>query len=93
MEILNVFNTQTLEKIFWKTKTFFKKLEYSFLVESTKVENASFSYKAVTSEANAKANRMVTGPNFEWTCHKEYSFSYNYFFFFLKILFQFTNLL
>ena len=31
------------ENIFWKTKTFFKKLEYCFLVKSTKIENASFS--------------------------------------------------
>ena len=91
MEILNVFNTQTLEKIFWKTKTFFKKLEYSFLVESTKVENASFSYKAVTSEANAKANRMV---NTKWIYREDRSFASNSFiYFFWKILFQFKNLL
>ena len=35
MEILNDFNTLILKQIFWKTKTFFQKLEYSFLVEST----------------------------------------------------------
>ena len=29
---LKVFNTLTLKKIFWKTKIFFKKLEYRFLV-------------------------------------------------------------
>ena len=45
VEILKVFNTLTLQQIFWKTKTFFKKLEYRFLVESTKIENASFPYK------------------------------------------------
>ena len=45
VEILNLFS---------KTKSFFKKLEYSFLVESTKVENASFPYKTVISEANVK---------------------------------------
>ena len=38
MKILNVFNSLTLKQIFWKTKTFFKKLEDSFLVESTKIE-------------------------------------------------------
>ena len=43
VEILNVLNTLTLKLIFWKTKTFFKKLEYRFSVESTKIENASFS--------------------------------------------------
>ena len=45
VEILNVFNTLTLKRIFWKTKTFFKNLEYRFLVESIKIENASFPYK------------------------------------------------
>ena len=37
-------------------KTFFKKLEYCFLVESTKIENASFPYKTPISKANAKTN-------------------------------------
>ena len=32
----------TLKQIFWKMQTFFKKLEYHFLVESTKIENAIF---------------------------------------------------
>ena len=50
VEILNVFNTLTLKQIFWKTKTFFKKLEYRFLVESTKIEKASFPYKISISE-------------------------------------------
>ena len=60
MEILKVFNTLTLRQIFWKTKTFFKKLEYHFLVENTKIENASFPYRTALSEANVKTNRMVT---------------------------------
>ena len=59
VEILNVFNTLTLKQIFWKTKTFFKQLEYRFLVESTNIENASFSYKSVILETNVKTNRMV----------------------------------
>ena len=58
MEILNVFNT--LKQIFWKTKAFFEKLEYFYLVESTKIENTSFSYKTTISEANVKKNRMET---------------------------------
>ena len=49
-------------------KTFLKKLEYHFLVESTKTENASFPYKTTTSEANVKTNRMVST---KWTYHKE----------------------
>ena len=60
MKILNVFNTLTLKQIFWKTKTFFKKLEYRFLVESTKIENASFPYKSAIPELNVKKNRMIT---------------------------------
>ena len=60
VEILSVFNTSTLKQIFWKTETFFKKLEYSFLVESTKIENASFPYNTAISEANVKANRIVS---------------------------------
>ena len=39
-EILNVFHA--FKQVFWKTKTFFKKLQYRFSVESTKIENASF---------------------------------------------------
>ena len=87
--ILNVFNTLTLKQVFCKKKIFFEKLEYSFLVESTKIENASYPYKTTISEANVKTNRMV---NTKWTYHKERSFASNYFIF-LKILFQFKNLL
>ena len=59
MEILNVFNTLTLRQIFRKTKVLFKKLEYRFLVESTKIENALFLYKTTISEANVKTNKMM----------------------------------
>ena len=45
--------TLTLKQIFWKTKTFLKKQEYCSLVETTKIENTSFSFKTA-SEANAK---------------------------------------
>ena len=57
VEILNVFSTLTLKQIFWQTKNFFKKLEYRFLVESTKIENASFSYKTTILEANIKTKK------------------------------------
>ena len=59
-KLKNVFNTLTLKQIFWKTKTIFQKLEYSFLVESTKIENTSFPYKTAMSEAIVKTNKMVT---------------------------------
>ena len=64
-------------------------MESRFLVESTKIENASFPYKTAVSEANVKTNRRVST---KWTNDKEKSFASNYFLF-LKILFQFKNLL
>ena len=79
----------TLKQIFWKTKTLLKKLEHRFLVASTKVENTSLPYKTAISEANVKTNRMVST---KLTYHKERNFASNYFTF-LKILFQFKNLL
>ena len=78
MKILNVFNTLTLKQNFWKRKTFFKKLEYYFLVESTEIENVSFRYKNAISEANVKTNRVVST---KWTYHKERSFASNFFIF------------
>ena len=47
---LNVFNTLALKQILWKTETCFKKLDYGFLVESTKMESTSFPYKTAISE-------------------------------------------
>ena len=38
VKVSNVFNTLTLKQIFWKTKTFFKKLEYCFLIEAIKMD-------------------------------------------------------
>ena len=85
VKILNVFNGLTLKQIFRKMKTFFKKLEYRFLVERTKIENASLPYKTAPSEANVKTNKMVTT---KWVYHKERSFANNYFIFFWKFCFS-----
>ena len=74
--------------IFWKTKTFFKKLEYRFSVESTKIESAIFAHKTALPEANVKTNSMRRT---KWTYYKERNFTSNYFIF-LKILFQSKNL-
>ena len=79
----------TLKQIFWKTKTFIQKLEYRFLVDSIKIENASFPYKTAILESNVKTKRMVST---QWTYHKERSFTSNYFIS-LEIFFQFKNLL
>ena len=89
MEILNVFNTLILKQVFWEAKDFFKKLEYRFLVEGTEIESASISYKTAISEANAKANIMVST---KWTYQQERSFASNYFIF-STILVQFKALL
>ena len=74
---------------FGKRIFFKKKKEYRFLAESTKIENTSFSYKTAISEANVKINKMMTT---KWTYRKERTFAINYFIF-LKVLFQFKNLL
>ena len=84
---LNAFNTLTLKPIFSKTITFFKKLEYRFLVESTNIENATFPYKAALSEANVKTNGMGSTKRIY---HKERSFANNCLIF-SKILIQFKN--
>ena len=83
MKVSNVFNTLTLQEIFLKTKTSFKKLEYRFLVEATKIENTSFPFKPALSEANVKANRMATT---KWTFHKVWSFARSYLVFFGKFV-------
>ena len=78
VKVSKVFNTLTLKRIFWKTKTFFKKLEHNLLVEPTKIEKTPFPFKTALSEANVKTNRMATT---KWTYHKEWSFASNYLFF------------
>ena len=52
------------------------------------IDNITFPYKTALSEANVKTNRMVI---IKLTYHKERSFASNHFPF-LKILFQFRNL-
>ena len=52
----------------------FKKLEYRFLVESTKIGNKTFPYKITLSEANVNTNRMGST---KWTCYKKRSFASN----------------
>ena len=59
-ENLKRFQQLNFETDFLKNEKFFQKLEYRFLVESTRIENASFPYKTATSEVNGKTNYMVT---------------------------------
>ena len=70
-------------------QTLIKKLEYHFLVESTKTDNITFLYKTALSEANVKTNRMGST---KLTYHKEQSFASNHFPF-SKILFEYRNLI
>ena len=78
VKVSKVFNTLTSKQIFLKTKIFFKNLEYTFLVDTTEIENTSFRFKTALSETNLKTNRMAP-PN--WTYHKEQSFTSKYFIF------------
>ena len=73
------------ETNFLENENFFKKLEYRFLVEATKIENTSFPFKTALSEASVKTNRMATT---KWTYHKAWSFASNYLMF-LENLFRF----
>ena len=41
-------------------KTFFEKLEYRFLAESTTIETARFPFKADLSKGNIKTNTMAS---------------------------------
>ena len=66
-------------------ESFFKKLNYCFLVEATKIENPSFPFKTALSEANVKTNSVATT---KWTYHKGWSFASKYLIF-LENLFQF----
>ena len=53
---LNVFNTLTLKYVSEKRE----KLEYRFVVESTKIEITTFPYKSALSKANVKINKIVS---------------------------------
>ena len=61
-----------------QNKSLFQKTGVLFLVESTTIEKATFSYKTAQSEANVKTNRMSSR---QWTYHKEQCFASNYFIF------------
>ena len=67
-------------------QTLFKKLENNVLLESTKIEKATFRYKAALSEVIVKTNRMgstngsITKNSFVSNC------------IFSKILFQFFKI-
>ena len=52
LQSLDVLNTLTLKQVFWKTKIFFKKLEYRFLLEITAIKNATFPYNTALSKDN-----------------------------------------
>ena len=83
------FNTLALKKVSCKTKIFLKKLEYRFSIQSTTNESTTFPYKTTLSKANVKTNSMG---NTNWTCHKKWTFATDYFIF-LKILFEYKNVL
>ena len=64
VKVSNFFNTLTLKQIFWKTKTFFKKLEYRFVVETTKIESTSFQFRLLCQKPMLRQTewRLQNGP-------------------------------
>ena len=76
---------ESLKQIFWKKKTFFKKLKYRFLVETTEIKTHHFYSKLLCQKPmlRNKTNRLATT---KWAYHKEWSFSSNYFLFFGKFV-------
>ena len=72
-EYFQYFNSET---DFLENKNLFQKTGVPFLLESTKIENVSFPYKTTISEANVKANGLVST---KWIYDKEGSFASNYF--------------
>ena len=65
---MDVFITLALKQIFRKTKTFYKKLESHFLVESTTIKNRSFPYSTSLSKTNVKTNKLESE---KWTYYKK----------------------
>ena len=72
-----------------KNKDLFRKTRARFLVESTKIKNATFPYEGALPETDVKKNEMGST---KWMYYKEKSFASSYFIF-LKVLFLFKNLL
>ena len=70
---LNVFNTN-FEQNFLKNASPFQKTGVAFLVESTKIDNTTFSCKTALSNADIKTNRMG---GTKWTYHNKRSFASN----------------
>ena len=69
-------------RFMWHLNYLFHCPENCFLVESTKIENATLPYKTALSQASVKTNGGAKSPYY-----KEWSFTSDYF-----ILFQFKNL-
>ena len=63
-------------------------MEYRFLVEATKIGNASLPFKTALSEANVKTNKIATT---KWTYHKEWSVLPVTAYFFWKIFSSFRT--
>ena len=86
VEILKVFDTLPWKKIFWKTQTVFKKLEYRFLVIRLKTQH--FHTKLLSQKP---VLRQIEWGAQNATVAKKRTFASNCFIF-SKILFQFKNL-
>ena len=90
-----LFTYLILKQVFWKTKTFFKELEYCFIDEHTMIESATFLYKTSLPKTNYKTN--WTGCT-KRTYYKERSFATTTLLFWkfnmsIRILFQIVDLM
>ena len=92
-ESFQIFN---FEINFPKNENLFQKTGILFLFENTKIENATFPYKTVLSEANVKTNKIskkwrVKNRSKKYIYHKERNLASNYFYFFT--LFSYKKLM
>ena len=75
------FQYSNFKKDFLENENLFPRTEVPFLVESTRIENASFPYKTAISKARVKTDRMVST---KWTYYRERSFALCQYLLFLK---------
>ena len=60
LEILDVFNILTLKKIFWKTKAFFKKQGYRFLLKVLRLKTQHFHTKCMDKSEKNEVSSVTT---------------------------------
>ena len=95
MEILDVVDTLTFQKVFWKAKTFWRKLESCFLAETAKTGNAIFPCKTALSQEPMLRQiewGVQDGPPFVSIYFTFFKILFSIRTFFLLFAFFFTNI-